>query len=725
MLTVDRDAGSPIDSDGAFHYFLGSVRAHFCGFGVMKNLWWITLLLALSVGCGNCGGNNVSGGDSGTMIVNPDPVAFSQVPIGESEDVVVFVINDDPEALTLFDITLEPRDGGSVDGLQLIDVPTVPVEIEGDGQIQFTLRYTPAEDQTAPRASLVIPSTDARFTRDEPKRVNVDALGNNPRIEVVPQSVRFPRLPPGDRETQSVKLRNVGSAPLQIFEEPAYSGGEDFRLTPPAGTTYPLQIEIWDADAAQGDPSAYELEMEVEYAPIGNGGDTGEILVISNDPSGVEQSGDRRFAKVIDVNANADAPCILVDGITRNFGQVPIGEASAEVVTVSNCGTQPLQISEIVLSENTPDREFEIDLAGWDANDDGALDNQVVLQPNQDEQFFLKYTPTAVGSDEGEVLIFSNDPIQEELALGLVGRGSEGICPIADAGAYIRGVNSTPRQSISAAPLQYVVLDGSASSDEDGRVVDYIWNVVEFPDGTAPPRLDCVTEDPGCMDDSKREFRLLTAGEYIVELTVRDNEGFENCGDPARVIIRAVPNEKILVELTWTNPEDPDEADEVGSDVDLHLVKMGPGRWFETPYDVYFRNPNNAAGAGANGIWAPESPSLDIDDRDGGGPENINMDDPANCEWYAVGVHYYRQLFGTAYATVRVYINANLVYEAINKPLASGGQFWDVARIHWDTGQVYDYNNVFDAAPASMSPDVIPAMEASGLCTSQNLYMVQ
>lgn len=691
----------------------------------MKQLWLLCcLLFALALGCGDCGGNNVSGGKSGKLLISPDPIGFAQVPIGSSEEVLVQILNVDTEPLTVFEVELVARDGGNLNGLKIVDMPSTPIELEADGQAQFLLRYTPVEGEAPPRARLRFPSSDARFPADAPKVVDIDALGNDPRLEVVPGSVRFARLAPGSRAEQAVKLRNVGSAPLKIWQEPAYSGGEDFRLSQGVARTYPLQLEIWDPDSAQADPEAYEIAMLVDYAPIGNGADSGEILVVTNDPSGDVQSesGEIRASHIIDVNANADAPCILVDGVTRNFGQVPIGSASAEIVTVSNCGIQPLQISEIVLTENTADQEFEMDLRGWDANDDGTLDNTVVLQPGQEDTFFLKYTPTAVGSDRGSLTIFSNDPLQGELKLDLVGRGSEGICPIASAGAYIRGINSTPRQSISAAPLQYVVLDGSASSDEDGRVVSYEWKVVEWPSGTAPPRLDCLTEDAACMDDSKKQFRLLVAGEYIVELTVRDNEGFENCGDPARVIIRAVPNEKVLVELTWTNPEDPNEADEVGSDVDIHLVKMGPGKWFETPYDIYFRNPNNSAGNETNGLWGPESPSLDIDDRDGGGPENVQMDDPANCEWYAVGVHYYRQLFGTAYVTVRIYINANLVYEAINKPMSRGGQFWDVARIHWDSGQVYNYDNLFEAAPASMAPDVFPAMSASGLCTNQDLF---
>jgi hypothetical protein len=688
---------------------------------------FVLFSVALLFGCGNCGDNNsVIGTESGRINVTPDPIAFSQVAIGDSEEISVLVLNLDPEPLTLFDIQLQAREGGSAEGLELVELPDFPVDIPEDGQVEFRLKYTPSEDQPPAEAELLFPSTDSTFTRDEPKTVRIDALGNEPRLEVLPDPVRFARMPPGERDSQEVVIRNVGSAPLRIWEKPEYSGGEDFRVAEPSGS-FPVALQPYDPDAAQDNPGEYELALDVEYAPVGNGADTGEILIISNDPVGevLSEDGGLRTSRIVEVRANADAPCILVDGLTRNFGQVPIGSASGEIVTVSNCGTQPLEISSIAVTENTADDEFELDLQSWDANDDGELDTSVVLQPNNEETFFIRYTPAQVGADTGTVTIRSNDPIQGELELDLVGRGSEGICPVAQAGAYIRGVNSTPRQSLSAAPLQYIVLDGSDSFDEDGRVAEYNWRAVEWPDGGSMPMLGPTREDIDDTDMSKREFRLLTAGEYVFELTVVDNEGFESCDEPARVIIRAVPNEKVHVELTWTNPEDPDETDEVGSDVDVHLVKMGPGNWFETPYDIYFRNPNNSAGSESNGIWNPESPSLDIDDRDGGGPENIQMNDPANCEWYAVGVHYYRQLFGTAYVTVRIYINAQLVYEAINKPMTRGGQFWDVARIHWDSGQIYEYDNVFEAAPASMAPDVTAGMSNSGLCTAQDLYTVQ
>ncbi|MEZ4462012.1 MAG: choice-of-anchor D domain-containing protein [bacterium] len=673
-----------------------------------------------SIGCSDNG--QVSSVRSGRIQVTPDPVAFAQVPIGDSETIPVQIFNVSDDRLRIYDVRLEPRgSSGSTTGFDLIDAPTGEFDIEGNGSTGFQIRYTPRVGDPAGRAQLVFESSDDRYTRDEPLTVPVDTLANRPRVLVDPNPVRFARQAPGARETQALAIRNIGSAPLKIWKEPAYGGGEDFRLTVPP-RTYPLELPVYDADLAAAEPDKYELLTSVEYAPIGNGGDSGEVVIISNDPAGEQSTGDEEFTTFVDIAANADSPCILVDGTSRNFGQVPIGSAAADIVKISNCGTQPLVISGMRINRNSADNEFELDLGGLDVNRDDELDSDLTLQPGGEQTVLLKYTPVQQGTDKGTMVIVSNDPLQSELELDLTGRGSDGICPVAAAGAFIRGVSSTPRPSITATPLQYIVLDGTASSDEDGRVVEYLWELVQMPPGVAPV-LGPTQNDPGDLDKSKREFRLLTAGTYVAELKVKDNDGFVSCGEPARVTVVAVPNEKILVELTWTNPEDPNESDQTGSDVDLHFVKMGPGKWFETPYDIYFRNPNNSSDG--LGIWVPESPSLDIDDRDGLGPENIQMNDPANCEWYAVGVHYYKQLFGTAYVTIRIYVNTGLVFEKINKPMVRGGQFWDVARIHWDSGRVYEVDNLLEAPPTATNPAVTTGMATSGLCTNQALYQIQ
>jgi hypothetical protein len=684
-------------------------------------------ILLLVAACGpNDGGNNNGGigeEDSGTISVQPSSVSFSAVDIGSSTTETVTIRNVAPDPLTILSLELESRNGMAIDDFELVDAPSNNTRIPGNESVEFQVRYSPS-DTTPDGATISIVSTDPTTTVQNPTQLDVFTVDNVPELTAQPNPVRFARIPAGERTQQTLTLRNVGSAPLTIFEEPSYSGSSAFSVST-EGRTYPLTLQPFDNSDAEGNLEDFELEVTVRYAPEGGSNQVGEILVVSDDSSGAEGSEDGRFNKLIPVDAAADAPCILVDGLTRRFGQVPIGATTTDVVTVTNCGSRSLEISAVTIIENSEDEEFELQLDDWDGNGDGRIDSPVTIDPGERSRFRIDYGPLQVGQDTGVVEIVSNDPAQPQLDLDLIGRGSDGECPEANLLASVRGVSAAPRQSISTAPLEYVVLDGSNSEDPDGRIPNdpdnWTYEVLSAPDGVSP-RIGPTAEDPNDDDQSRREFRLLTAGTYEIGLTVTDNEGFQSCNQ-AVATITAIPNEALHVELTWTNPEDPDETDDSGSDVDLHLVKMGPGAWFEAPYDIFFQNPNGGS-SGGGAIWNPESPSLDIDDTDGAGPENIQMDDPVSCEWYAVGAHYWREQYGAAYATVRIYVNERLVYEQINRRLEVDGVFWDVARVHWNEGTatVVDVDNILQASPDGQEPTVTDAMADTELCTTRGLY---
>lgn len=171
------------------------------------------------------------------------------------------------------------------------------------------------------------------------------------------------------------------------------------------------------------------------------------------------------------------------------------------------------------------------------------------------------------------------------------------------------------------------------------------------------------------------------------------------------------PPSQLLILLSWENPEDP-EKDGVGSDLDLHVVKMDQGRWFEAPYDVYFRNPTAS--------WDPENVTFTTDDRGGHGPEAVRLDDGGNCGWYAVGVHYYSKLFGTADFDLAVFVDGTKAYELSGK-LSTEGQFFDALRIQLPSATVLEAGIEFDAAPVGEPPPVTTGMAETGLCDGQML----
>ena len=132
-----------------------------------------------------------------------------------------------------------------------------------------------------------------------------------------------------------------------------------------------------------------------------------------------------------------------------------------------------------------------------------------------------------------------------------------------------------------------------------------------------------------------------------------------------------------------------------GADLDLHFLHPN-GNWNTLPFDVFWSNPEAEWGAPG----PSDNPSLDIDDTDGAGPENINMRDPESGVTYAVGVYYYDDTgFGPSYATVRMYIRGTQRFEWRDMYLPKGQSFWYVATIAWPSTDIFAVNQVQDGFP--------------------------
>ncbi len=535
-------------------------------------------------------------------------------------------------------------------------------------------------------------------------------------IEAVPDRVVF-NAREGQTDRRLVKIRNVGSADLQLYGYEITGQADLFTAeydTDRWGTftqEAPLVLRPHD-DAIGPESDAYknnELQIFVDYAPETTGSDAATLKIFSDDPA----TGVYEVALV----ANSNAPCILVvDGTRVDFGNSSIGEINQKTITVQNCGNAVLTIPTIAPADNTAtlsDRNstapFIIDTG--DARPqatDGTLDTPIEIQPGDIDTFVVGYAPLEETAHSGNLLIHSNDEQSPIVQLDLFGRGVTNQCPNAVAKGTIRGLAVPPSEQVEAAPLQYLILDGNDSIDPDGFIQDYVWEITDRPDGSVA-ELEPVANEP--PESGRRQLFLDLAGRYVVEMTAIDDKNSPSC-NVATVTILVTPNEAVHIQLVWNNPEDPDQTDLSGADMDIHFMKMPVGRWFDAPYDNYFAN--------REPFWNPEHPSLDIDDTNGAGPENINLDDPVPCQWYAVGVHYWRAQFGTAYVTTRIFINGGLVFEYPNKPMQRTGDFQDLARIHWPTGEVVLVDEVYPQPPRGQEAPFTVDQRASMLCGTPN-----
>ena len=231
----------------------------------------------------------------------------------------------------------------------------------------------------------------------------------------------------------------------------------------------------------------------------------------------------------------------------------------------------------------------------------------------------------------------------------------------------------------TASPLDIVLFDGSASIGEQSPIVEWEWSLVSLPSGSHAD----LSADP--VDPQKAIFRVDIAGDYEIALRVVDERGYDDTGT---FRFSAVPWQTVHVSITW---------DSDATDVDLHLVSETEGGAFYTaPFDCFYENTN--PDWGTPGITV-DDPSIDIDDVDGFGPENVSLNEPQEGYRYKVLAHYYDDRgLGSTTATVRIYLSGELRYEGI-RPLERTGSGWEVATIDWPTGGVVGLEQTFFHEP--------------------------
>ena len=258
-------------------------------------------------------------------------------------------------------------------------------------------------------------------------------------------------------------------------------------------------------------------------------------------------------------------------------------------------------------------------------------------------------------------------------------------------------------------PQTILHLYGDDSYAANGTIQKYEW-VAEQPAGSQSVFVPSHTfPNP--------TFETNVAGVYTFQLTVYDQTNSPSC-IPAEYEVVVIPDEAIHIELLWHTPNDPDETDtgpEAGSDLDLHFLHPWaagpdidgdgqPDGWFDIPFDCFWFNAHPNWGSYDPAI--NDDPGLDRDDTDGAGPENTNLDIPENVH-YRVGVHYWNDHgYGAAFATVRVYIYAQLVFELPDVMLADS-DMWEVCTIEWPAGKVEiitDEDGQFKITPEYHNP---------------------
>ena len=268
----------------------------------------------------------------------------------------------------------------------------------------------------------------------------------------------------------------------------------------------------------------------------------------------------------------------------------------------------------------------------------------------------------------------------------------------------------------------------TAGATDDGAVASHRWTLLSAPLGS--------TASLSGADTDTVTFTPLLAGRYQLRYVVADEDGQLSA---CVVDMDATTDDVFRVELIWN--VDISRGDP--TDLDLHLLHPLADRWFDAELDCHFENcragalswrgltgpPPPDAGitdagitdAGATDAGATDagdadpSPSLDIDDTDGRGPENINIGAPQeNGGAYRIGVHYFADDgFGPTEALVNVFCYGQLVGTVGPTTLRTAADpaandLWKVADVAFSAGGCA----LTPLEAADGGPLVVPVAEA-------------
>lgn len=348
------------------------------------------------------------------------------------------------------------------------------------------------------------------------------------------------------------------------------------------------------------------------------------------------------FGTVCDAGACIEVEeCLGTSPFEVDFGAVTIGETGERTVTISNCGEATPRIVDMYIDGAS---EFSFDGPATPFSVASEVGVQVFFDP--------------VNELESAALLYLESELGETYSVQLYGEGfePETDCPTPVAVCRVQDSGDTWSASVTA-EIGDVIECNAWDSFGEVEIVGFSWGLSERPFGS---------EITDWSDADSFEFEPDVPGDYVVNLAIWDESDTSGCfEDTVDVTVRdesgGEPLPSLHVSLTWDN----------GADLDHHFVHES-GDFFDTTYDCHYGNMNPDWGeAGAR-----HNPTLDVDDTDGFGPENINIAEVEAGVTYT-GIVAVSNMNGTSSVapTLTVFVDDEWVHEFTGS-LETSSDYW-------------------------------------------------
>lgn len=423
--------------------------------------------------------------------VNPLLLDFGSLPQKASRTLALYVINKGNSTIQIKALPIQSANPV----FQLAAPPALPYDLTPNSFLVLKVTYAP-QSGNGDQGTLDIQSSDLTSPSILVKLVGAVIPAPPCFLQGNPSLLNFQQVALGQSSQQKVEITNLGSGTCWLFEVGMAPATDlDFSVT--SGTIV-LPVSL-------GSGSKYSVT--VAYSPQRAGSASGTLQVVHG-----QGLLNRLPPLQVVLSAIGAGPLLCLHPNSVDFGSVTKGTKKNESFRVVSCGTQPVQISQIVLDTGTT--------AEYTLTSVPSL--PVTLQVNQDIQVTATYAPTDVGFDLGKVKIVSN----------AAGTGPDY--------AYLRGYGIEPGETCGAMSGRICAPDGQTWLT--GATVS-----VKLPNGKT---LSTTTDIDGyfylpCIPAGSHAFEIRKGsftGNFQATITSNTTNVLQNpqCVDPSRTKIAVV-----------------------------------------------------------------------------------------------------------------------------------------------------------------------------------------
>jgi hypothetical protein len=293
-----------------------------------------------------------------TMSASPTSVSFGSINAGASSSKSVTLTNSGNSNLTISQISVSAKDV-TTSGI------TTPATLAPGQNATLNVAFNPTASETVTGNVTVTSSQGSSVV------LPVSGSGIQATLAVTPGSVSFGNVTVGTANTQTIQLRNTGTAVLTVTQLTVTGSGFSngtlnlpLSLNPGTSTTF-----------------------NVQFLPQSAGTVAGTLSVVSNAPNSPT-------AVVLGGSGVASILTLALSPSSLSFANVNTGSSASQSFTITDTGNANVTISQINISGSS----YSLSGAG----------TPVTLSPTQGMTVTVHFSPSAAGSVSGNVSVVSN-----------------------------------------------------------------------------------------------------------------------------------------------------------------------------------------------------------------------------------------------------------------------------------------------------------------------------